>query len=456
MRTKRTGGSAAAITLLLVCLVAAGGAAEMQPEGEGKVQKARRFGEQLAAGEVVEAAAQFDDKMGEALSPDHLRALWRNLEQQAGAFKSFGEARASSAGGVDVVYLHASFEHHSLRLKIVFDKRERISGFWIEPAASAGNEPGPGAYQPPKYDRPARYTEARVSFGEEMWKAKGVITLPKSADRVPAVVLVHGSGPHDEDETIGPNKPFRDLAAGLSSKGIAVLRYQKRTYAYRLRLAAEGKITVREEVVDDAVAAIKFLREHPRVDPERVYVVGHSLGATLAPQIAKEDGKAAGAVLLSGTARDLTDVLLEQLAYIASLPMPNQAQNRQLYDEALATLLKVRNGELDENATVLNVPVSYWNDLSDAAGRSLEIARGLKCRILIVGGGRDYQVTRKDFDLYQRELRDRSNVTFKWFEQCSHLFFPGEGMSTPKEYEKAGNVDEKVIKYLVKWIEKDS
>ncbi len=56
--------------------------------------------------------------------------------------------------------------------------------------------------------------------------------MPVGPGPYPAAVMVQGSGPNDRDETIGPNKPFRDIAEGLSSDGIAVLRYDKRTYAH--------------------------------------------------------------------------------------------------------------------------------------------------------------------------------------------------------------------------------
>src|SRR5213596_1729423 len=100
-----------------------------------------------------------------------------------------------------------------------------------------------------------------------------------------AVLLVHGTGPNDRDETIGPNKPFRDLAGGLASRGIAVLRYDKRTKAYSAEYAKKGSISIREEVIDDALAAIAFLRSQPRIDKERIFVIGHSLGAILVPEI---------------------------------------------------------------------------------------------------------------------------------------------------------------------------
>ena len=107
--------------------------------------------------------------------------------------------------------------------------------------------------------------------------------MPNGAGPFPAVVLIHGSGPHDRDETIGPNKPFRDLADGLASRRIAVLRYEKRTRHHGGKMLGTT-VTIKEEVLDDAVAAAELLRQTPGLDPKRVFVVGHSLGAMLAPK----------------------------------------------------------------------------------------------------------------------------------------------------------------------------
>src|SRR6202008_4493727 len=115
----------------------------------------------------------------------------------------------------------------------------------------------------------------------------GLLTYPSRMDYpVPAVVLVHGSGPHDADETIGPNKPFADLASGLASRGVAVLRYVKRTKQYP-HCAQEKNFTYNQETVEDAAAAGHSLLGQDCVDAAKIFVVGHSLGATLAPRIAQ-------------------------------------------------------------------------------------------------------------------------------------------------------------------------
>jgi len=106
-------------------------------------------------------------------------------------------------------------------------------------------------------------------------------------------VLVHGSGPHDADETVFKHKPFRDLSGGLATRGIAVLRFVKRTKAFPLSKKAD-EWSVQNETIDDAVLAAELLAQTAGDRPRRVYVAGHSQGGMAAPYIAKQDGKLAG------------------------------------------------------------------------------------------------------------------------------------------------------------------
>ncbi|MFC5451642.1 alpha/beta hydrolase family protein [Paenibacillus aestuarii] len=120
---------------------------------------------------------------------------------------------------------------------------------------------------------------------------EGILTLPGShTEKFPAVVFVHGSGALDKDETVGANKLFRDLADGLAIQGIASLRYDKRTFAHGKQMVQElgGKLSVKEEIIEDAIAAVEMLKKDPRMETNRIFIIGHSLGGTLAPRIDAE------------------------------------------------------------------------------------------------------------------------------------------------------------------------
>jgi dienelactone hydrolase len=276
----------------------------------------------------------------------------------------------------------------------------------------------------------------------------GTLTLPASGGPHPVVVLVHGSGPHDRDETIGPNRPFRDIAGGLASRGIAVLRYEKRTKVHGARIDATA-FTVEQEVIDDALAAIDAARRQDGLDADRVYLAGHSLGAMLAPEIAKRDGRLAGLVLLAAPARPLEVVMRDQLEYIAALPQSDSAARASIA-ATLDTIAQLENRALPPATSVMGAPASYYYDLDEY--EPVATAMALDVPILVVHGGRDYQVTAEDLAIWRERLSDQGAI-IREFPALNHLFIEGSGTATPTEYfSSAGHVAATVIQTLANWI----
>jgi dienelactone hydrolase len=255
---------------------------------------------------------------------------------------------------------------------------------------------------------------------------------------------VQGSGPEDRDETIGPNKPFRDLAEGLASKGIAVLRYDKRTLVYQQKMASMHSWTAEQETIQDAINAARLLQHQPKVEPRHVFVLGHSLGGYLAPRIAKQDPAITGLIILAGNVRPVTEAILEQEKYLGATPQQLAEIQKQI-----AQIKALKPGQ-QSAGTILGAPPSYWLDLRNYHPRA--VAKSLQIPMLILQGGRDYQVTKTDFDLWKSALAGKSNVTFHLFPDLNHLFMPGQGKSTPAEYNKAGHVAVRVIEQIAVWV----
>jgi dienelactone hydrolase len=399
----------------------------------------------LVAGQFAEIAAELTPEMAKALPGDALKRGWDDLTGKAGRVRDQGTPRSTLQGGITVVTVPVQFEKAAFDVKVSI-AAGKVAGLFIVPA-----EPPAAPWSAAQYVDPSAFVEVEVEVGKAPWTLPGTLSLPRGRQRVPAVVLVHGSGPNDRDETIGPNRPFQDLAQGLASRGIAVLRYEKRTKAYGPQLAKLTRFTVREETVEDAVAAVALLRSRAEIDPSRVVVLGHSLGGTLAPRIAKDEPGIAALVIMAGAARPIYDLLIEQLEYIAALDGPPDAKALEEIAKVKSEAARARIAKADDNGpAILHAPPAYWADLNayDAAAT----AGSLTLPMLILQGGRDYQVTAKDLDRFKVALAGHANVTIQEFPRLNHLFIAGDGKSRPEDYNRLGHVDAEVIEAVAAFV----
>jgi hypothetical protein len=335
-------------------------------------------------------------------------------------------------------------------LKVVLDELGRIAGFFVVPAAqseapAAAADPGP-----PPYARPDAFREREVTVVSGEWAVPGTLAMPLGQGPFPAVVLVHGSGPNDRDETVGGAKPFRDLAWGLASRGVAILRYEKRTRQHGAKLAAVEAFTVQQETIDDALAAVALLRTTEGIDSARVYVLGHSLGAMLVPRIGRQDTKIAGFIAMAAPARPIEDLILEQVTYIAAQDGINSDEEKRQIEGLRGQVARVKALAPGATETVLGAPAAYWLDLRGydppAAAKSLEQP------LLVLQGERDYQVTPANFAAWKKALSGRPEVTFKSYPGLNHLFIAGAGLSGPAEYQRPGHVAEAVVVDIAAWL----
>jgi dienelactone hydrolase len=294
--------------------------------------------------------------------------------------------------------------------------------------------------------------EREVTFGAAPG-LPGTLTLPAGDGRVPAVVLVHGSGPGDRDETVGANKPFRDLAAGLGARGIAVLRYDKRTKVAPLSFIGRA-FTVEDEVVNDALAAVELLRHEPRIDPARIVLVGHSLGGMLAPRIATRDAKLAGIVLMAGaTRKSLPDMVEAQFAYLAGLPGADSAaiaKQRMMLEAPMQQVRALTPADAANTTPIAGAPASYWLDL--AQYDIVAVTRALTLPILVLQGERDYQVPPEDVRAWVAAVGAHPGLEVRFHPSLNHLFIAGTGTPSPAEYGTPGAVDAAVIDDLAGWM----
>ena len=414
---------------------------------DANMDRAKHVYELFVADQGDSIHALLNKNLQEKLSPEIFKDMFKQSEKQFGKLQAKGEWKQESAEGITLYYRDLKFERYSLRFLLSFDADGSMNTIRLMPVPAASTAK-PVAYNKEKMQ------ERDITVGADDFKLPGTLTLPVGKKKAPVVILVHGSGPQDRDETVGPNKPFRDLAWGLAERGIATVRYDKRTKVYGAACVPEGRnIDYDTESVDDAVAIIAWAKELPEVDADSVYVLGHSLGATLAPRIAEQADGLTGIILVAALARPFEDAIVEQMTYISSLTDSSANAKKQITEikKQADNIKKLGTPEYDDKIPLLlNLPRSYWEFAN--AYKPVEVASKLALPILILQGERDYQVTMQDFGLWRFGLMRNKNAFLKSYPKLNHLLQEGSGKATPFEYSHASPVPAYVMDDIASFV----
>lgn len=440
-------------------------------------ERTLRYAKEMLDGDFS-VCGDFSEVLSEELSERDMKSAWKQAVQGLGeplgadgqdagtdaritVEASFLNPPASGSqygnvtdfGGYVITSAQIPYETKNVILSVTYGAAGEVEGIYVTYALP---ETEPEATE--------SYTEYEVSIGEGDYPLNGLLTLPNGVERPPVVLLVHGSGQSDMNETVGAagNAPFADIAHGLAERGIATLRYDKRYYQYP-ELAADT-VTIRDEVLDDAALAVRLLAETQQVDGERIYVLGHSLGGMLAPCIAQENPQVAGVISLAGSPRGLWEIIYDQnISAIEGLELDGQNQEELLemvqeeYDRVLELVAAVRGGVEAEAALpelsepLLGAAGYYWVSLAEID--TAAIAQELSVPMLILQGSADFQVyPERDFAAWQSLLAGKENVTFQLFEGLNHLFMPSNGAMDATEYDEEGHVAAEVIDAIAEWL----
>lgn len=394
----------------------------------------------------TEAQAFFDESVQSKITPENLETIWKSLQTNYGKVLSTDVLQSKAEGEFFAVSVDVKFEKETQGFLLVFNKGEKMVGLF--PRQRSSRQP----YLRPVYADTNAYKEKEIYIKTAGHSLVGMLTTPAKGSNFPIVVLLHGSGASDMDATVGANKPFKDLAAGLATKGIASIRYVKRTLVYP---AEFNKVfTVKEAITDDALAAIALARTIPGADKKKIYVFGHSMGGMLAPRLATLAPDVNGLILAAAPARKLAELIDEQNRDAAAQVKDTTGAVKKQLEDALKETAKTRItklGLVKPDSLLLGLPAAYWVDLNlyDQVGTAKKL---IKQKIMIVQGGFDFQISPQDYQIWNTALGKKKNVTLKLYPDLNHLLSPQKEKGNMSQYGIPVSVSGILVNDIATWI----
>lgn len=358
------------------------------------------------------------------------------------------------------------------------------SGMEMDCTVILGDKPsGPARPQNPEPPFPYDVEEVTFANTDAGVTLAGTLTVPRGDGPFPGVVLVHGSGPNDRDESVFGHKPFLVLADHLTRQGIAVLRYDKRGIG-----GSTGDITnaTSADFAADAAAALAFLANHDQVAGDKTGLIGHSEGGVIVPFIAAtQPEKVAFIGLLAGPGVPGKDLITRQLEAILTMSGADKDTLKTALDQQ-KTMFDIVLGEPDPDKATVKLDAEMEKRhaaLTDTEkkmpGMSLEAMkqsaqqvnspwfryfiakdpredlRNVRCPVLAVWGGKDCQVVpEQNRPEVEKALQAAQNkaVTVKTFPGVNHLFQTAE-TGLPGEYAQIEEtMSPDVLNFISDWI----
>lgn len=379
----------------------------------------QNFVEILLKEKNFEKAITFlDASIKDQITVDLLSKTSAQLDAQLGAYQN--TISVTDKGSVFSYY--TQFKNMALDFDVRF-KEDKIVGFFL------------------KQHQEISTNDYKIKSGTIDLKG----TLLEAESSKVLVVFIHGTGPNDRDETVGSNKPFKDMADAFQKEGIASYRFDKRTRSNPETFSNES--TFDDEVINDIVNIVAHFRLNEKYKNHQIILLGHSLGAHLMPRILNLV-KVDKAIMMAGNARGLDEVVIDQYVYLNSLhPSKEGEQEVENVSKKVKFLhskafdLKATNDQLP-----LEISAHYWQALLNYKPQ-IEVKK-VTIPLLVLNGERDYQVTMKEFALWKKALKN-TKAQFISYPKLNHLFIAGEGKPNPEEYGVKGEVDKKVIQDLI-------
>ncbi len=398
----------------------------------------------LKTGKFSSIEKRLDPTMSRLIDASKLQGFWEGLQMQYGDLLKTGETSVKTKDSLFICLTPLQFEKTKLNFRLVLNQKLQIAGLFLEPMDVP--------YAPAAWVDPRLFFEVKKAVPLAAFPSEGVLTLPNVQEKVPLVIIIGGSGPTDKDLSMGPNKIYKDMAWGLGTQGIASYRYDKRTRAFGSKMGDPEKVTVKEEYLDDLQAIVELLSKHESIDSTSIYLLGHSEGGFLIPWFANEVKGIKGFIIAAGNYHKMADMISAQLLHLKKY---TRSETERAELQAILDRVPYAQNKLSlqspKDSLPLGISATYLMHLNaHAPAIYLNALKGKP--VLVLQGGRDYQVPTSEFEAWKAALTSHKQVTFQLYHQLNHIFMAGEGVCLPAEYAESGNVSKLFILDIAAWV----
>ena len=373
---------------------------------------------------------------------------WQELTGTYGKYVKHRYVTLESAGNYNMASCLMQLEYLPFVLNINFNEKFEILSLNFVPAHKI--------HVNPNYVDVEKFTEQKIIIRNGVYELESVLTTPIGNGPFPLVVIVGEAGPTDKDGSYENNRPYKDIASGLASNGYTVFRMDKRAANFGLYMVQQKSnyesFTCKEDYLDDLYIALDSLVKIPSIDKDKMVMLGHGQGGMLIPYIFKEKPYFKAGMMLGVNHKRVQEMMIDQYNYLSKVTPGKKAEYDEQIERAIRSMNKKLNPLTQHHLMPYDVQASYWVWLNKYP--HVKMATKLKQPLVFFQGGRDYQVSDENFELWKSSLAKKKNVAFFYYKKLNHIFFEGETESTYSEYFVKGNIPDYLIKDMVDWLNK--
>ena len=282
------------------------------------------------------------------------------------------------------------------------------------------------------------------------WFLKGILTLPEGQGPFPTVVIVPASGRLTRYTYI-------DMMDYLVKRGIAAISFDKRSIAH-IETLTDTYYTIREDCLDDALAAVALAGTIKKLDRDRIFVLGHSLGGYIIPQMNEEDFEniIAGYISMASGAMNMIESLPmdAELVEVFNPEMTEEeaASRRKEILEAYEDIKNLTSEDYGRADRIYGYYPAWWLEMSGYD--PMESAGRIEEPILFMQGTHDLGeiIDTENLNKWRLATKNNPKAIYKLYPGLNHFFTETESIGERKSY---FSMDEEVLSDIADFLNKN-